>query len=115
MADKIPSESPGKSYAQALLGNEIDWSDVIFHEFENTRMIRNDRWKYTRRYPEGPNELYDIQNDPGERNNLVDDSEYASTIKDLRDQLDEFFNRHADPKYDLWRDGTSKAGRMIKK
>jgi len=114
MAEETPSESPGKSYAQALLGNEISWGDVIFHEFENTRMIRNDRWKYTRRYPEGPDELYDMQEDSGERNNLANHPEYAPIIEELRTQLDEFFHQYADPKYDFWHGGTSKAGRLIK-
>lgn len=116
MAEEVPDtpELPGKSYAQALLGNEITWGDVIFHEFENTRMIRNDRWKYTRRHPEGPDELYDMQDDPGERNNLADNPECTSIIDELRARLDEFFDRYADPKYDLWRGGYSKAGRMIR-
>lgn len=116
MADKLPDapELPGKSYASALSGNEIEWDDVIFHEFENTRMIRNDRWKYTHRNPDGPDELYDMENDPGERNNLAMDREYAPIIEELRARLDEFFNRYADPQYDLWRNGTSKAGRMIR-
>jgi len=115
MADKLPDtpELPGKSYKRALLGGEIDWEDVIFNEFEDSRMIRNDRWKYTWRYPKGPDELYNMQTDPGERNNLADDPEYAQIIRELRSQLDEFFNRYADPEYDLWHGGTSKAGRMI--
>jgi len=114
MAEKTPSESPGKSYAQALLGNKIAWGDTIFHEFENTRMIRNDRWKYTRRHPEGPDELYDMQGDIGERNNLAGNPKYAPIIEELQGQLDEFFEQYADPKYDLWRGGTSKAGRLIR-
>ena len=115
MSDKLPDtpELPGKSYKRALLGDDIDWGDVIFNEFEDSRMIRNDRWKYTWRYPEGPDELYDMQADPGERNNLADDPKHAQVIVELRSQLDEFFNRYADPKYDLWHGGTSKAGRMI--
>ncbi|MFC1714043.1 sulfatase [Candidatus Poribacteria bacterium] len=115
MAEKLSDtpELPGKSYALALRGDEIDWGDVIFNEFEDSRMVRNDRWKYTWRYPQGPDELYDIQNDPGERSNLVGDPEYAQIIRELRSQVDEFFSRYADPKYDLWHGGTSKAGRMI--
>ncbi len=115
MAEKLPdvTELPGKSYAQVLLGDDIAWGDVIFYEFENTRMIRNDRWKYTWRYPEGPDELYDMQEDTGERDNLAYNPKCAPVIEDLRNQLGEFFNRYADPKYDLWRGGTSKAGRMI--
>ncbi len=114
MTEKIPSESPGKSFAQALLGNEIERDDVIFHEFENTRMIRNDEWKYTWRHPEGPDELYNMQGDPDERVNLAESPEYASVVAELREQLGEFFSQYADPGYDLWRGGISKAGRMIK-
>ena len=117
LADAMPStpELPGVSYARALQGEEIAWGDVIFHEFENVRMIRNDRWKYTRRYPDGPDELYDMQADPGERQNLVDDSGCATVIETLQAELDAFFSRYADPQYDMWRGGRSKAGRLIQK
>jgi arylsulfatase A-like enzyme len=116
LTEKLPDEPelPGTSYSRALLGDEIDWNDFIFHEFENTRMIRSDRWKYTQRHPNGPDELYDMQNDPGERTNLAGDLQYIPVIEELRTQLDEFFDRYADPEYDLWRDGSSKAGRMIR-
>ncbi|MBD3181514.1 sulfatase-like hydrolase/transferase [Candidatus Poribacteria bacterium] len=113
MAEKTPEASPGKSYANAMIGQKIEWNNTIFHEFENTRMIRNDRWKYTKRYPSGPDQLYDMQEDPGETNNLVGDEKFNDVISDMSDQLDGFFNAHADPKYDMWKSGTSKAGRMI--
>ena len=69
MADAMRTDPilPGTSYARAMQGEHVAWDDVIFHEFENVRMIRNDAWKYTRRFPNGPDELYDIQTDPGER------------------------------------------------
>jgi choline-sulfatase len=104
---------PGTSYARAMQGEQIVWDDVIFHEFENVRMIRNDTWKYTRRFPDGPDELYHMRNDPGERRNLADESGYISVIKDLQAQLEAFFSRHADPQYDLCRGGRSKAGRLL--
>jgi len=115
MADAMPSEPvlPGTSYARAMQGEQIVWDDVIFHEFENVRMIRNDTWKYTRRFPDGPDELYHMRNDPGERRNLADESGYISVIKDLQAQLEAFFSRHADPQYDLCRGGRSKAGRLL--
>lgn len=115
MSDRLPEapELPGKSYFQAMLGKDIGWDDVFFHEFENARMVRSGKWKYTWRHPQGPDELYDMQNDPGECSNLAGNMEYASIIEKLRAQINEFFSRYADPKYDLWRDGLSKAGRMI--
>ena len=47
-----------------------EWDNVIYYEFENCRMIRTDDYKFTHRFPDGPNELYNLKDDPGERNNL---------------------------------------------
>ncbi|MCY3870645.1 MAG: sulfatase-like hydrolase/transferase [Gemmatimonadetes bacterium] len=102
---------PGTSYAPALTGEEITWNNEIFHEFENTRLVRNDRWKYTWRHPDGPDELYDMQADPGERNNLANRS-HATVINECRNRIQNFLNQYADPQYDLWRGGRSKAGRI---
>ena len=113
MNDHIPSDSPGRSYASPLCGQTIDWDNTIFHEFENARMIRTDQWKYTWRYPKGPDELYDMTSDPGERHNLVGNPRVESTIQELRTQLDTFFTQYADPEFDLWKGGRSKAGRAI--
>jgi arylsulfatase A-like enzyme len=89
-------------------GLPLEWENVIFFEFENTRMIRTSQWKSTRRFPAGPDELYDLQNDPGERTNLVDRPEPAATREELAAPREAFFARHADPKYDLWHGGGSK-------
>lgn len=115
LSDQIPEASPGQSYAPTLFGETQDWGDTIFHEFEDVRMVRNDQWKYSWRFPNGPDELYDMIADPGERDNLVDNPEYGDVIKDLRDQIDAFFNRYANPEYDLWNGGRSKAGRLIER
>ena len=115
LADHIPEASPGQSYVPALLGESQDWDNTIFHEFEDVRMVRNDQWKYTWRFPNGLDELYDMVNDPGERNNLVGKAEYKDTVTDLRGEIEAFFDEYADPQYDLWKDGRSKAGRLINK
>ena len=108
--DRIPRkpELPGRDYSMVLRGRQVKWDNVIFYEFENSRMIRTPDWKYTRRFPSGPDELYDLVNDAGERENLNGQSEHAGIQKRLSKQLDAFFNRYANPKYDLWRGGGSK-------
>ena len=108
--DRIPRkpESPGRDYSAALRGREVDWENVIFYEFENSRMIRTADWKYTRRFPNGPDELYDMRNDAAARRNLAHQAEYAGIQEKLAERLDAFFNRYANPKYDLWRGGGSK-------
>jgi len=107
------TELPGESYARALMGEKIDWDGTIFHEFENTRLIRDDSWKYTWRFPEGPDELYDMREDPEERNNIADDAEFASVAREMRERIDAFFDHYANPEFDLWHGGRSKAGRPV--
>jgi len=117
LADRVAAagpQGPGLSYVPALRGEPLDRADqATFHEYENTRTVRTPRLKYTRRFPDGPDELYDLHDDADERTNLVDDPRHARARQDLGDRLDAFFGRYSDPKYDLWRGGTSKAGRCI--
>ena len=101
--------SPGRSFATALRGQQIDdWDNTVFYEFENVRAIRTDRWKYIERFRQSPNELYDLEADPAELNNLVEKPEHADVRRDLARRLHAYFDRVADPKWDLWKEGTSK-------
>jgi len=63
-------------------------------------MIRDRRWKYVHRYPWGPHELYDLLNDPEERENLVDCPKHAETVREMKAQLDAWFVRYVDPVLD---------------
>lgn len=104
--------SPGRDFSAILRGRRVAWEDVVFYEFETTRAVRTGRWKYVRRHPAGPNELYDLADDPGESRNLVGDPARAAVRQRLRKRLETFFDTYADPKYDLWKGGTSKARRL---
>jgi arylsulfatase A-like enzyme len=66
---------PGQSLLPVLKNERADGRDsvVIYDEYGFCRMIRTAEWKYIHRYPDGPNELYDVVNDPDDRNNLIDD------------------------------------------
>jgi len=99
---------PGRNYSMALKGKSLGWENVIFYEFENVRAIRTDEWKYVERYPDGPHELYNLKNDPDERFNLYGQPKQTNIQKKLRARLYQFYNRFADPKYDLWHGGKSK-------
>jgi arylsulfatase A-like enzyme len=114
LSDKMPKDPPrpGRDYSPVLRGEEMtaeEWENVIFYEYENSRMIRTPEWKYTERFPDGPNELYDLARDPGERNNLASRPEHAEIQRRLQARLDEFFARYADPKYDLKHGGGSQS------
>jgi arylsulfatase A-like enzyme len=101
--------SPGRNYSEVLQGRQASWDHAVFYDYEHSRMVRTDRCKLTRRFPEGPDELYDLGTDPRERQNLFDKPEQAEIQRQLEQRLDAFFERYADPKYDLWKGGTSKA------
>ncbi len=111
LADKMSGEprSPGRDYSPTLRGRLQDWDNTVFWEYENARAIRTADWKYIERYPDGPHELYNLQTDFSERINLYGRAEHAALRGDLYQRLHKFFNEYADPKYDLWRGGRSKA------
>jgi arylsulfatase A-like enzyme len=105
---------PGHSYSYTLHGKPQTWDNTVFFEYENTRSIRTNDWKYVSRFPDGPNELYNLKEDPGERRNRVDQPALAAQQKQLRDRLEKFFTTYADPQYDLTRGGRSKAQRRLR-
>lgn len=104
---------PGRSYARALRGEALAWDDRVYFEFENVRSIRTRDWRYVHRFPAGPHELYDLRSDPGERKNLAGEPGRREVRAQLQEQLEAFFRRHADPRYDLYRGGTSKVKRLV--
>lgn len=111
LKERIPTspKPPGRSFVPTLHGEPLDEVEAVFFEFENVRAVRTARFKYIERFKQSPNELYDLRDDPGERRNLIDSPEYLVARAELRQQLQRFFAAHADPQYDLWRGGRSKA------
>ena len=114
MADKMPSkpQSPGLDHSEALKHASTQSvpraiSKPIFYEFENLRCIRTETMKYVRRFPNGPNELYDLTEDPNEFVNLINDPAWQAQRRSLRKKLDDFYRTYAEPKYDMWNGGTS--------
>ena len=59
-----------------------------FDKIPTSEGIRSERWKYFRyRLIDAPEELYDLQNDPLETNNLAFDPKYESVLNDLKNTL----------------------------
>jgi arylsulfatase A-like enzyme len=95
-------ELPGSSFVSLLEGDgELEREPVVvFDEYGPVRMIRNKEWKYVRRYPYGPNELYDMVNDPGELTNLYGLEEHNEIKREMKSALENWFHRYVDPALD---------------
>ena len=107
--ERLNSNSPGRDFSPVLHGESIEWENRVFYEMENVRAIRTENAKYVHRFPEGPFELYDLAADPHEKVNLYGQPSQAELQQALTTELTEFFDQYADPQYDLYRGGTSKA------
>jgi arylsulfatase A-like enzyme len=90
---------PGRSFAPILTERVPlnDWKQFQIGEYGDVRMIRDAQYKLVRRYPDGPNELFDLNADPREMVNCFDKPEYQAISDRLTAELDAFFARYADP------------------
>ena len=100
-----------------LMENGTDqshWEDVVFMEQEETRSMRTPKWHYMYRFQGSPSyplsdALYDLEHDPDERVNLIDEAAVQPIATQLRQEIIAYFGDHAAPQYDLWQGGTSKS------
>jgi arylsulfatase A-like enzyme len=84
-----PAELDGKSLLPAIRDN-APLRDEVFSEFYDygvaERMIRTERWKYV--HSEGDlHQLYDLENDPHENVNLIDNPAHAGVCNELDARL----------------------------
>ena len=111
LSDRLPNDPPrpGRDFSQELReANAVEVKDeAVFYEFERLRCIRTRDWKYVHRHPNGPHELYHLKNDPDEFTNLVTFSEHEATKRQLKQRLDAYFTKYAEPRYDMWNGGGS--------
>ena len=94
---KKPDYMPGKSFVQLLNGDTVQWRDKIFYEYyweydfpmtPSVYGVRTDKYKYIRYMGIWDrNELYDLENDPNEMYNLIDNSTYEPIVKQLANDL----------------------------
>lgn len=100
---EIPEHFMGKSLTDKK-GHESVFMQIS--ESQIGRAVRTDRWKYSvsaknedkafaDRYYE--DFLYDLQNDPHERNNLIENPAYAQTKKELKEILLEHMKKAGEP------------------
>ena len=108
---EIPGHYQGRSMASLARGEAQDWPDAVFaqiSEAETGRTVRTKRYKYAVTAPdfhmEEPfspvyveNKLYDLEKDPGERQNLIRDPALEDVRQEMRARLNAFMDRALEP------------------
>jgi arylsulfatase A-like enzyme len=99
---RLPSDLRGRPLQELMKGNAKDWPQDVFVQISESqvgRALRTKKWKYSVRAPEKDGTkcpdsdcyvedfLYDLENDPHERNNLVSDPALKSIRAELADRL----------------------------
>lgn len=107
---ELLTQVEGRSLLPWLQGRETkspheyvasQWHTEWGFTIEPGRMIRTECFKYTHYLEEEGEELYDLRNDPGELNNLIDSPEYLKVLKDHRELLREHVAATEDPYFTL--------------
>lgn len=92
-----PDYMPGESFIRILKGDTANWRNRIYYEYyweydfpmtPTVFGVRTDKYKYIRYQGIWDrNELYDIENDPNEMNNLIEEPEYQELVRELASDL----------------------------
>jgi len=105
-------KNPSRSMVGVLRGDALsDWGeDEVYSEQEETRVLRTPQWAYFRRFSgndqhDFSDSLYDVERDPQETTNLIEDPEYGQVAAELASRIDRFFTAHVRPESDLWHGG----------
>lgn len=97
----------GQSYAPFLRGQPpSQWSNRLFFEYAHARAIRTETLKYILRAEGWPAELYDLEADPHETRNLLNDPAYRTRRTALHGELTTFFKNAGAPPIEEWRSTT---------
>lgn len=90
-ADALPA-SPGQSFWDYVCRGGAGFREAAFAEIGNEiegfnrRMLLSQGWKYIR-FPRHGDRLHDLENDPYEETNRIDDPDCAATLRDLQERL----------------------------
>jgi arylsulfatase A-like enzyme len=83
----------GRSYLLPVTGRPLPkkspWRSVVFGQYRNTEMARDERFKLVvRNNGNGPNEFFDLADDPREKVNQYENLKYTSERADLTRALE---------------------------
>jgi arylsulfatase A-like enzyme len=112
---ETPAHMDGRSFLPLLAGKETSWRDAVFYEYyweapfpqtPTTFGVRTDRWKFIHYHGVWDiDELYDMQNDPDERYNLIERPEHKQLVAGLKKRLFDWLDRTDGMQIPLRREG----------
>jgi arylsulfatase A-like enzyme len=94
---EIPEDLQGLSMKPIVLGEEdYSWRDAVYYHYYELSFglvkhygVRTDRYKLIHFYePIDSWELFDLETDPHEMNNLINDPDYSDVLKDMKVRLE---------------------------
>ena len=94
---KLPAGVEGKSLRPVIEGRQTKVRDVLYTGYRNCqRAIRDDRWKLIRYPLVDRTQLFDLDADPHELNNLAYAPQYAEKVREMTATLEAEMARYAD-------------------
>lgn len=103
---KVPSDMQGESFRKVVAGRRTPWRDAVYYqyyEFPGEHMvkrhygIRTERYKLIHFYYDIDEwELFDLEKDPHEMNNVYNDPAYAKVKKTLHAKLEKLRRKYKD-------------------
>jgi arylsulfatase A-like enzyme len=103
---QIPSEMQGESFRDLVNGTSGEWRDAVYYtyyEYPSVHMVKRhygvatDRYKLMHFYYDIDEwEMYDLQEDPNEMNNIYEEPEYADVRADLHQRLKDLRTKYGD-------------------
>ncbi len=104
----VPETFRGQSLLPLMMGQRDNGRQDIFSTYHGNqfglysqRMVRDRRWKYIWNAT-AEDELYDLQSDPGEVNNLATDKAHKDALERLRHRLVEWMEETHDGLLNPW-------------
>lgn len=100
LSERTGLNHPGATFLPMLADlpssatDTIEWSNTVFGEYGDLRMIRTPSYKLVRRYPDGPDDLFDLMADPAEEVNLASQPEHRNLRERLLVQMERWFAAH---------------------